>query len=145
MWYLCKLSMALTTKFNCSEPFYSWYRYIFEAGDGIQKKKKQQLIQWQVNRNSSQLIDWIFLTSPLSPFRNYKKALDVMKQATAMPSSRTSFYDEVNGKIWICIVSLTPVYILHWCILLCLNKVEYWKSAVNVVCCVVSVEIQIEI
>ncbi|CAB3983383.1 pre-mRNA-splicing factor SYF1-like [Paramuricea clavata] len=25
---------------------------------------------------------------------NYKKALDVMKQATAMPSSRTSFYDE---------------------------------------------------
>ena len=50
-------------------------------------------------RNSSQLIDWIFLTSPLFSFRNYKKALDVMKQATAMPSSRTSFYDEVKGKI----------------------------------------------
>lgn len=33
--------------------------------------------------------------------RNYQRALDLMRRATAMPSTKTDYYDEVSGLYWL--------------------------------------------
>ena len=39
--------------------------------------------------------------------RNYQRALDLMRRATAMPSVKTSYYDEVHREFYYCLDCVT--------------------------------------